>query len=122
MEKGESSGKIPCAPVKIPSGQPIEKTMSVTKIIGISLTSMISCYLIFPQTTTTLYNNYVRDKTSKKASVLTAPETLYGRTKAVVKQISNPAKEVAFYRNVGLFGAAVYLLSTQGHQFTVMAK
>lgn len=87
---------------------------NVSSIVGISVASMIGCYLVFPSSLT----KKVYKKVSGKELVV--PENFMGRVNVVSKKVTDPEQEVQFYRNIGLFGTAVYLIATQGHQFTVM--
>ena len=85
---------------------------SLPLIAGISVASTIGCYLAFPS---------VVAKTCAKlgGGTLPTPPTFSQRIKLLAKQTHSPTPEVQYYRNIGLFSSAVYLIWTQGHQFTV---
>ena len=94
---------------------------SLPTIVGISVTSMIGCYLVFPTATKSFYDKFIAETDERgKKHTLVAPEKFGQRCTTLAKQVTSPCEQVAFYRDVGLFGAAVYLISTQGHQLTVM--
>jgi len=82
-------------------------------LAGLGLASVIGCYVIFPESVRTVYTKLSGGKEMSK------PEKWHQRASLVAKQVTNPVAEVQFYRNIGLFGAAVYLIATQGHQMTV---
>ena len=86
-------------------------------LAGLGLASVIGCYVIFPESVRTVYTKLSGGKEMSKPEKWHQRASLVARVLA--KQVTNPVAEVQFYRNIGLFGAAVYLIATQGHQMTV---
>ena len=91
---------------------PLSMARNIPFLAGLGLASVIGCYVIFPKPVVAVYSKLSGKEMSK-------PEKWSQRASLVAKQVTNPVAEVQFYRNIGLFGAAVYLIATQGHQMTV---
>ena len=84
----------------------------IPTVVGLTISTCIASYLLFP--------TYTASGLKKvSGTAIPTPDKFTDRIKLVTSQINSPTPAVQFYRNITLFGGAVYLIATQGHQMTV---